>query len=213
MILTAYLDALPPHVRRPVMLVLFYGLRSTAVCALTLDSLDGNFLVAIDKGGVRRRIPIDEVLAGIVLDAQVWRDQAGARGDALLVNSQGRPWTRATLLRAAQRSWRSAGLPQKKIHEVRHTLGTIAGASFAPGVVQALMGHRSRRSSEAYFHPTEAMAAEARQKIVTELSQKNEKVGKNKARDSKAIIVKNGVFSCPCCGVSLYLPKRKPTNR
>jgi len=32
-----------------------------------------------------------------------------------------------TLLHAAQRAWKRAGLERKKIHELRHTLGTMAG--------------------------------------------------------------------------------------
>lgn len=74
----------------------------------------------------------------------------------LFVNMNSRGWTRATLLHAAQRAWKRAGLKQKKIHEIRRTLGTIAGKNFTPGIVQAMMGHRSRKSSETYFHPDAA---------------------------------------------------------
>lgn len=46
---TDYIDALPPHTRRPVIMVLLYGLRSSAVCNLTMDSVERDFLNAVDK--------------------------------------------------------------------------------------------------------------------------------------------------------------------
>jgi hypothetical protein len=51
------------------------------------------------------------------------------------------------------------------IHEFRHTLGTLTGRNFASGMAQAVMGRRSRKSAEQYFHPIEDMAAEAREKL------------------------------------------------
>lgn len=211
--LVEYLDALPPHIRRPIQMVLFYGLRSTSICNLTLDSIEGEYLNAIDKGGVQRRIPFDGMLRSIVDDAIAWRNKTKARGRNLFVNSEGGAWERTNLLRASQRAWSRAGLDRKKIHEVRHTLGTLAGRSFAPGMVQAAMGHRSRQSSAAYFHPTEEMAAEVRQKIVSDLFRDNTKDAENTGIKTKELVFKNGEYHCPCCGVKLCIPKRKPANR
>jgi len=205
----AYLDALPPHVLRPVQMVLYYGLRSTAVCNLTTDSVDGAALTALDKGVVERRIPIDDMLALMLEEANSFRKTFTAPAPALFLNANGHGWNRMTLLHAAQRAWVRAGLEQKKIHEVRHTLGTLAGKSFTPGMVQAAMGHRSRKSAEVYFHPTEEMAAEVRQKIITELSRK-ESIGGD--YNGIKVIVRDdseGRFVCPCCGANLIFTKEK----
>lgn len=139
-----YLDALQPHVRRPVLLVLFYGLRSTAICNLTPASVRPGYLVAVDKGNVERRIPIDSMLDEIIRDAVAHRETFPAPANRLFVNKAGRAWNRMTFLHAAQRQWKAAGLEKKRIHEVRHTLGTLAGKNFSPGMVQAAMGHQSR---------------------------------------------------------------------
>ncbi|MCC8108310.1 MAG: tyrosine-type recombinase/integrase [Planctomycetes bacterium] len=66
-------------------------------------------------------------------------------------------WNRMSLLRAAQRSWKIAGLERKKIHEFRHTLGTLASKNFNPRMVQAAMRHTSEKSASVYFHPDEEM--------------------------------------------------------
>ena len=210
-----YVDALPPHTQRPVLMVLVYGLRSSAVCNLTLESVEGNVLVAHDKNDVTRRIPIDDFLAEIIEEAKAMHfaismnenRKVGTPTNHLFLNMNGRGWSRMTLLHAAQRAWVRAGLEKKKIHEIRHTLGTLAGKDFEHGKVQAAMGHRSRKSSEAYFHPNEDMAAEVRQKIVTELKQTSEKTGENEDTPMKSVDVKNGQITCPHCGRKVFISK------
>jgi integrase len=212
-----YLNALPPHVLRPVQMVLYYGLRSTAVCNLTMESIGDGTLAAVDKGNVERRIPIDDLLAGIIRDAQEFRRgfekdrerKEGVPAASLFLNANGRGWTRMTLLHAAQRAWTAAGLEKKKIHEVRHTLGTMAGKNFSPGMVQAAMGHRSRKSAEAYFHPNEEMAAEVRRKIITEISQNIAEHHENGDKIAEIVYTENGEYSCPHCRRKLLIFKEK----
>ncbi len=132
--------------------------------------------------------------------------------DRLFVNKAGTAWNHMSLLRAAQRFWKAAGLEKKKIHEVRHTLGTIAGKNFTLGMVQAAMGHRSRASSEVYFHPDEEMAATVRQKIVPKLYQKPKKATPNDPSPHTIIIdgdEERGEYVCPCCSCKLLISKKK----
>lgn len=204
-----YLDALAPHVLRPVNLVLYYGLRSSAICNIMPESVQGRELVVVDKGNVEHRIPIDDMLGGIIEEALAYRAAFANPSPRLFVNTKGRAWNRTSLLLAAQRYWKAAGLEKKKIHEVRHTLGTVAGKMFAPGMVQAVMRHRSRRSSETYFHPDEDMASEGRQKIVTVLSQKRGKGGENSPSQAMAVLDKDDTITCPCCDSKVLIIKEK----
>lgn len=110
------------------------------------------------------------------------------------------------------RDWESgkrAGLEVKKIHEIRHTLGTLASRNFNPRMVQAAMHHLDEKSARSYFHPDEEMAAEVRQKIITELSQKRGKAVENQDQPNIIIYTKNGEYACPCCDATLYITKRK----
>jgi integrase len=210
--LPEYLDALQPHVRRPVLMVLLYGLRSTAICNITPADVKNGHLTAIDKGEVTRRIPIDDTLAEIIEEAAAHRSAFPNPADRLFVNKKGAAWNHVSLLRAAQRFWKAAGLEKKKIHEVRHTLGTMAGKNFTLGMVQAAMGHRSRASSEVYFHPDEEMASTVRQKIVTKLYKNTEKTTQNQPLPSTIIIdwdEEKGEYPCPCCSHNLLIVKEK----
>jgi integrase len=210
--LNAYLDALPPHVRRPVLLILYYGLRSSAVCNLTPESVDGQFLHAVDKGDTRRDIPLDDMLSDIIGGASRYRQSFDSPAERLFVNARGRAWERSMLLRAAQTAWHNAGLERKKLHEVRHTLGTLAGRQFTKGVVQALMGHRSPRSSDVYFHPDEEMATEARQILIRELAGKPKKNAGSGAAQTSG---RQCHPLCPWCGQKLRLVamRDKPDRR
>ncbi len=220
-----YLESLPPYLRRPVQMVLYYGLRSTATCNLSESSIDGAALCAVDKGGVRRRIPIDPMLAGIIADARVYKDdllrQCEERrrrnpsrkqlvpSDRLFVNARGRGWCRGSLLNAVQRAWNAAGLAKKNIHEVRHTLGTLASREFNPRMVQAAMGHRSEKSGSAYFHPDEDMAAEVRRKIMANIL--GHAPGTDSAGLNKPVVVflGDGEYACPCCSAKVAIVKEK----
>lgn len=176
------LDVLPKHIYRPIILVLVYGLRSSAVCSITEKSISGDALTALDKNDVLRQIPLDELLKRIIsealeykqsmLEASIKANKANSRRKILVLpdNLFITPWSRTTLLKAAQKAWDLAGLEKMVVHEVRHTLGTIAGKKYTPGVVQAVMGHKSRKSAERYFNPNEEMAAEARKGIITEIA-------------------------------------------
>lgn len=192
-----------------MLLVLYYGLRSTAICNLSPASIDDKVLVAVDKGEVTRRIPIDALLKEILDAALEFRGTLDAPADRIFVNKAGLAWNRMSLLRAAQRAWESAGLERKKIHEFRHTLGTLASRSFNQRMVQAAMGHRDEKSASVYFHPDEEMAAEVRQKVITELSQKIVKEGETCPCLSLMVYDKAGVYTCPRCGCKYSISKKK----
>ena len=211
----AYLEALQPHLKRPALLILFYGMRSSAVCNITLDDVKDNVLMAVDKNSMQLRIPFDDMLAGIVADALAFRDtfkDMAIGNKFLFVTANGTPWNRMTFLQAAQRSWVRAGLEKKKIHELRHTLGTLASRNFDRRMVQAAMHHLDESSAAAYFHPDEDMAAEVRQKIVTELSQVSQKPSGFIGADEVSSAMKTNECICPYCHRKFLISKGKGRN-
>ena len=129
------------------------------------------------------------------------------------MNEKGREWNRDRLLRAAQSAWKKAGLGRKVMHEIRHTLGTLASKSFPARMVQAVMGHQSEQSSLAYWHPDEDMAAEVRQKIITDLSRNFEENGIMPSTTSQVEADKDKAFTCPNCHAKLYISKGKLTTK
>ncbi len=196
-----YIAALPEYIRRPVLMVLFYGLRSSAICNIDEKDIDADYLAAIDKGDVQRKIPMDDTLTDIIEDARQHKAAIENVSPApLFVNSRGQRWTRCGLLRSAQTAWKRAGLKPVKIHEIRHTLGTEAGKMFPVGIIQVLMGHRSRKSSENYFHPQEEMATEARKKLVRFLCGLDEKQQQNSPPGDTPEHPGTRQVMCPCCG-------------
>ncbi|MCD8350513.1 MAG: site-specific integrase [Planctomycetaceae bacterium] len=202
-----YLDALNPEVRRPILLVLYYGLRSTSICNIRPADAVKGYLHAVDKGEVERDIPIDPLLETIIEEASAYRNGFDRPDDRLFVNKAGHAWNRMSLLRAAQRSWEAADLPKRKIHEFRHTLGTLASKQFTQRMVQAAMGHRSEKSAAVYFHPDEEMAAEVRQRIITELSQNSAPNGSGTLQRVSARTNPDGTISCPCCNANISIIK------
>lgn len=203
-----YIDALPEYIRRPIMMILFYGLRSTATCNINEDDIQGDTLYAVDKGDTQRRIPIDETLAEILAQAKEFKrtlERKRINPLPVFVNLHGNRWIARTLLTAAQAAWKDAGLKPVKIHELRHTLGTQAGKFFPVGIIQVLMGHKSRKSSETYFHPHEEMAVEARKKLVRFVSGLGEKTGQNSASTETENAEQTRLVSCPCCGHNFFV--------
>ncbi len=203
-----YIAALPDYVKRPVLMVLFYGLRSSAVCNLDEKDVEGDFLHAVDKGEHKRRIPIDDTLKDIIEQALAFKRNLKRKyvnPAPLFINLHGNRWTAKILLKAAQAAWADAKLKPVKIHEIRHTLGTEAGKFFPVGIIQVLMGHKSRKSSENYFHPNEEMAVEARQKLVRFLSGLGANSGQYTLPEDAASHPATRQIMCPHCGHNFFV--------
>ncbi len=99
------------------------------------------------------------------------------------------------------------------MHEIRHTLGTLASKSFPARMVQAVMGHQSEQSSLAYWHPDEDMAAEVHQKIITDLSRDFGEGGIMPSTTNQVEVDKNGIVTCLKCNVKLYNSNNKPITK
>lgn len=160
-----YLDALPIEARLPVEWMLLTGWRSTATCTLLEEYIDEENLIAfqVHKGAKEREEPLDEQLLKIIYRAREHRnalkEQFSKRKSGIrtvnechvFVNTRGQPWNHTSLRQHCQKRWRLAGLPVKKIHELRTTFGTEAGRHYSTSMVQASLGHDSPQSTEHYI--------------------------------------------------------------
>jgi len=61
------------------------------------------------------------------------------------------------------------------------------------------MGHLSPKSADPYFHPDEKMAAEVRQKIITDLSQITQNLLENRRTEEISKEVGKAKITGPCC--------------
>lgn len=140
-LLPEYLNVLPLEARLPVEWMLCTGWRSTPTCTLREADIDEINLIAyqVHKGKKERDEPLDETLLNILSRARelkrqkqeafnTRRSQRRVRSEFVFVNVRdGEPWNHTSLRQYCQKKWKEAGLPVKKIHELRTTFGTEAG--------------------------------------------------------------------------------------
>ena len=144
----AVLEAAPWHLKVPIGLGMFAGLREGDALRLTKSAYDGKTLeIRTAKTGRILSWPVPAALKGIL--------NAAPAHDAVTIaaTSRGRPWTQSGF----RASWRTlkAGLeaagvvaPGLTFHGLRHTVGTILAEE----------GFDDRTIADVLGHATEAMA-------------------------------------------------------
>lgn len=113
-----------------------------------------------------RSVPLTTELAAMLKQL---RASAAHRGDADLVFGHpqtGEPQPRANIGRRFSSALETAGLPERRFHDLRHSYGTAMAAAGVPmRTLQALMGHRDHATTLRYadYSPAghEAAMAEA----------------------------------------------------
>lgn len=141
----------------------FTGLRLGEMLALTWRDVDfGKRLVRVrrsvtrgrvgaPKSGKVRSVPlIDE--AARALDGLSRRERFTADDDLVFPSAAGGHRNDATLRRAFHEARERAGLRRVRLHDLRHTFGTLAVAAFPLSDVQAYMGHADVTTTMIYVH-------------------------------------------------------------
>jgi integrase/recombinase XerC len=135
-----------------VMMLVFLGLRLSALRNLNIQdlSLPESLIWVREKGYVRRPLPIPQILCIYLyqylkkLDIQI--------GPLFLSKRKKRISTRSVqyIFDVAEKNLR----PGKHLHchLLRHTAATQINQSSGVDITQAVLGHRSRRTTEAYVH-------------------------------------------------------------
>lgn len=139
-------------------LMLFCGLRSAEVLALTVADVDiaRGWARVWGKGGRERRVPVDAQVAGWI-QTYLLAERPDTTDTALFVvakgRNRGRPLTPAGLRTIFRYHRDRAGVPAAHPHALRHSFGTaLAEAGVDLAVIQALLGHAHVDSSVGYIH-------------------------------------------------------------
>lgn len=147
----AVLENLAPHLRLPVAIALYTGIRQGDVLALPRKIVAGN---CINITTSKRLVAIDiHVLADL---RQALREAPAHDAITLCANSRGRPWTesgfrasfRKELKKLEAKNLIGAGLT---FHGLRHTVATVlAEAGVSAEDIAAVLGQRSSKMAEHY---------------------------------------------------------------
>ena len=142
-----------------IMLLLLTGARRNEVTFARWEHLDWerrSLLVPLSKSGRPRRIPLN----GSALD--LLRSIQPVAGNAYIFPSEvtGRP--SASLHFPWDRIRRRAGLPDVRLHDLRHSFASfLVNAGTPLFTVQKLLGHSAIRYTERYAHLTDETLAKA----------------------------------------------------
>lgn len=139
-------------------LMLFSGLRSAEVLALTVADVDiaRGWARVWGKGGRERRVPVDAQVAGWI-QTYLLAERPDTTATVLFVAAKGahrgRPLTPAGLRTIFRYHRERAGVPAAHPHALRHSFGTaLAEAGVDLAVIQALLGHAHVDSTVGYIH-------------------------------------------------------------
>ena len=165
-------DQIEPSLRALVLLAAFCGLRLGELLALTRARVDllhgtvtvreqlqelasGKQIVGPPKSAAGvRTVAIPEAIVAD-LEAHLARWARRGAGGHLFCNSDGQPLPRAVVHRAWRRAARAVGVPDLRLHDLRHTGNTLAAATGASTKeLMARMGHASPRAALIYQHAT-----------------------------------------------------------
>jgi integrase len=147
----AVLAHLPPHLKLPVAIGLYTGMRQGDVLSLQRKVLAGN---CINITTSKRLVPISIDILGDLREALNEAPQHDAI--TLCANSRGKPWTESgfrasffkELRKLEQKELIGAGLT---FHGLRHTVATVlAEAGVSAEDIAAVLGQRSSKMADHY---------------------------------------------------------------
>jgi len=125
-------------------------------------SLDGErvLLAVVVKGGRPRTITLGSEVAGRLIELLKFREASPS--DPLLLNVQGRRYTKATLSEMVRRMAVKAGITRLTVraHVLRHSVATMASATGADvPTIAAMLNHSGLGTVQRYVHRQEAVDA------------------------------------------------------
>lgn len=205
--LPAYWEAIPGWLQRPLLMVLYAGIRSAAACRIREPEDVGETIHVVDKFGKERDILMDPVLGRIVVQAQGWRSETGSKTPYMFVGEKGQSLNRHRLLEGCQYRWAKAGLEKRTVHDFRRTLSTAAGAIAHPDQISALMGHHHRQSSEAYITMEESTARDLRLRLTRKFASLLPHFEQTRQNATKHSPTENNIKQVTLAGAKCLIPQ------
>jgi len=213
--LPRYMDALDERVRLPVLACAITAARVGAVCALEWSDIDRKrrCVRLHTKGRKVQVLPITSPLQDLFNQARALWQAAGKPTSSVFFNRRGTRWESGSLDQAVKRAWRAAGLPRRTVHELRHTVSTLAGGlpQISPRDVQALLNHAHLSTTDLYSHAEldrvrATMDAVWRAAFVPHIGRYFGKTAQEKASGSDP---QQDAITCPKCGHKFLLSKEE----
>lgn len=154
------LDAADPVLRLLILTCLYTGLRKASV--LRLEAKDcqvrPGWIRSVQKGNREVWVPLADPLLAALAPLIL-------RGGRLFRNEKGEP-----LPSWPEKRWRAvrmaAGLPWLRVHDLRHTVGSLLGEAGIPQrIIQEYLGHATIQMSQRYTHPMKQGMEEAARQL------------------------------------------------
>ena len=206
------LEVLPEAMRFVWRMLGLTGMRLSAACTLLESRIEGKTFTVITKGDRSVSYPITPAIAALIRDAKAWKAEKGFSTGYLFCNAHGAAWNNQSYGQQLRKVCERLEIPRVTAHQLRHLAGTaMAQQNLSADIIQAGLGHRSRKSAEVYIDQTQKMrdrALKAVDKIIskthdnnlTTIDTKNTDMGNlgqsptpSQARQRKRI-------TCPRCG-------------
>lgn len=207
---------LPPHMVSMWRIMGLTGMRISAACTLRESDITAQELTVTTKGNKRISYGMTPALAAVIEEARAFKRGGVLKGRGkdrklvpvdnvfLFVNSRGVAWNKGTYNNQLHHCLDAAGMEKITPHQLRHLAGTVmAQSNLSPDIIQAGLGHESRKSAESYIDQTQSMRDQALAVVADFLQIKggfcanstNSKQGGGDGDD----LEKPRVI-CPCCG-------------
>jgi integrase len=123
---------------------------------LTVQRSDWCGHVTVPKGGRSRRLPMTQRLTNAL------KTSRHLRSERVLCLPDGKPGTRARVIKAIRAAQRVAGLPNAGVHVLRHTFCSHLAMKGAPArAIQELAGHADLSTTQRYMHLSPAATEDA----------------------------------------------------
>jgi len=175
----AVLEAADAHVRLPISLASFAGLRGGEIRGLRRKDVDlskDTLVVKVTlykniedtpKSGHQRAVPIVEPLRSLVVAAM----NANNKAERLCLSTRLKPWSDSGLRNAFHRAIDGANVPKHRLHDLRHFFITECFESnMSALLVQKLAGHQDLRVTQRYAHVRDGAMTKAMHGFETHLA-------------------------------------------
>lgn len=158
----AMTDALPMAMRFLWRMLGLTGMRLSAACTLLETRVTEQDFTVTTKGDKDVTYTITPAIDQLIREARAWKAAKGFTTTYLFCNGHGAAWNNQSFGQQLRKVCDRLEIPRVTAHQLRHLAGTaMAQANLSVDIIQAGLGHSSRKSAEVYIDQTQAMRDQA----------------------------------------------------